>query len=383
MNFSRLPRNAHGVLCDPVSRMKGDGAARLIERVWRGQGAGPRAARAVLRPLSLLYGGGIALRSALYGAGGLVTHDAALPVMSVGNLSVGGTGKTPISAWLVGELRRAGAHPAIVLRGYGSDEPRVHELLNPGLPVVISPDRIRGIEHARAVGADIAVLDDAFQHRRAHRDADIVLVSADDWTDIRSLLPAGPWREPLRAIARASLALVTRKAASSDHASTVVAEITAEAPGLPVGIVHLDLEQLRAVSGQARDAAQESAPLANLRGARVLAVAGIGNPGSFIAQLEQAGALVCPDLHADHFAPSDADVIHIAAIAHGFDLVVCTLKDAVKLAARWPREAPRLWYVSQRVIVEQGRDAVDDILQALLRLRSLHSSSEKAGPHTG
>ena len=105
-----------------------------------------------------------------------------------------------------------GAQPAVVLRGYGEDEPLVHERLNPSIPVIVNPDRARAVALAAARGATIAVLDDAFQHRAIRRDADLVLVSADRWTPDVRVLPAGPWREPLTALRRATLDKCPRSA---------------------------------------------------------------------------------------------------------------------------------------------------------------------------
>ena len=162
----------------------------VVERIWWGDDALARAARLALAPLEGAYRGVIALRGSLYDAGLLPARQTAVPAISVGNLSVGGTGKTPVAAFVASELRARGGKPAIVLRGYGGDEPLVHATLNPGVPVVVSPDRVAGVAEARVLGADVAVLDDAFQHRRAERWADVVLISADRWTDDRRLLPA-------------------------------------------------------------------------------------------------------------------------------------------------------------------------------------------------
>ena len=149
-----------------------------------------RVARLALAPVEGLYRGIVAARGALYDVGVLPSREPALPSVSVGNLSVGGTGKTPVSAYVAARLREKGGLPAIVLRGYGGDEPLVHATLNPASPVVVSADRLEGVERARVLGADVAVLDDAFQHRRARRSADIVLVSAESWSEQRRLLPA-------------------------------------------------------------------------------------------------------------------------------------------------------------------------------------------------
>ena len=347
----------------------------LVERLWWGRGTGPALARAALRPLELLYRAIVAGRGALYDAGILRAHPLGMPALSVGNLSVGGTGKTPVSAWIAGELLRRGARPAIVLRGYGEDEPLVHAVLNPSVPVVVDADRVLGAQRARSLGADVLVLDDAFQHRRARRDADVVLVSADRWSPEVRLLPAGPWREGPGALRRASLLLVTRKAASREQAEAARAAFARHAPGLPSAIVHLAPDALRATRGP------ETRPLADLAGRRVLAIAAIGDPAAFFAQLEAAGAVVTRAAFADHHRFDAEETRTLAGRGTQFDLVVCTLKDAVKLDPHWPREALPLWYVSQHVRPERGGAELAELLDRLLRARA--TESDPAGRASG
>jgi tetraacyldisaccharide 4'-kinase len=340
---------------------------RTAERIWFGDELGPRLVRAALRPAELLYAAVVAGRGALYDGGLLATHDAVIPAVSVGNLSVGGTGKTPVSAWLASTLRDRGARPAIVLRGYGGDEPLVHELLNPDVPVVTAPDRVAGVREARRRGADVAVLDDAFQHRRLRRTADIVLVSADRWTGRVRLLPAGPWREPLRALRRATMVVVTRKAATVEATERVLGALAEAAPGVPGAVAHLAPAALRRVG-----AAGEMRPFATIAGTRVLAIAAVGDPTAFRRQLEAAGAHVETAFFADHHAYTTVDVERLAARAGTSDAAICTLKDAVKLAPLWPRAAAPLWYVSQRLELERGAGAMDVIITATLNARPPH-----------
>src|SRR3954466_9930436 len=151
----------------------------LIERVWFGDDLIARAGRFALGPPELLYRASIGVREVLYDSGVFTAQQPALPAVSIGNVTVGGTGKTPIAAWIAQELIDRGARPGIVLRGYGDDEPLVHARLNPSVPVIVAADRVSGIANARAAGATVAVLDDAFQHRQVSRDVDFVLVSAD------------------------------------------------------------------------------------------------------------------------------------------------------------------------------------------------------------
>jgi tetraacyldisaccharide 4'-kinase len=339
------------------------------ENVWYGDGIMDRAVRLALRPLSGAYAGGVALRNALFDRGFLVEHRVDLPTVSVGNLSVGGTGKTPLAAWLAASLSARGARPAVVLRGYGQDETAVHRELNPGVPVIVAPNRLRGIARARAAGCDIAVLDDGFQHRRASRVEDIVLISADRWREPLRVLPAGPWREPLSSLGRASMLIVTRKAASAEAAHALSARLSRVTRTGFGAVVALPLGELRSAPGGA------SLTLEALRGKRVLAVAGIGDPAAFTAQLLEKGIAVRLMRFQDHHRYTREDADRIATCAKTEDLTVCTLKDAVKLRDIWPREAPSLWYFSQRVEVEDGEDRIEALLQRLLDARRLTTTT--------
>lgn len=326
--------------------------------MWESSATWARATRASLMPLGWLYGAAVSLRNAAFDRGVFAAHSLGVPTVSVGNLTVGGTGKTPVAAWLAGRLIEAGAKPAILLRGYGGDEALVHERLNPGIPVIADADRERGAEAAKSRGATVLVLDDGFQHRRVRRDADIVLLSADRSGPVRSL-PAGPWREPLASLSRASIVAVTRKNASPLRARELLSSALRYAPGAAAVVLYLAADQLRRADDGVAD---ESAVLS---GMSVLAISGIGDPRAFQSQLRNAGARVQPAVFPDHHAFSAADAATLAARVKGQARAVCTLKDAVKLAPIWPHDGPPLWYLSQRVLVESGGDAVDAVIRRL------------------
>jgi tetraacyldisaccharide 4'-kinase len=343
-----------------------------IERLWYDDGPAARAARGLLAPASWAYAGVTAVRGALYDRGLLPAREPAIPALSLGNLSVGGTGKTPVAAWAAGELRARGAHPAIVLRGYGADEPLVHERLNPDVPVITDPDRVRGVASAAARGADCAVLDDAFQHRRIARRADWVLVAAEQWRGDARLLPAGPLREPMAALARASVVVVTRKTASLARADEIAAMLAARVPGGATAVVHLGPAALvNAVSGMERS-------LGSLAGQRVLAVAAVGAPAAFFTQLRALGAEVLELPLRDHHRYDAADVDRLIRLAEGREGIVCTLKDAVKLTPLWRGADAPLWYVSQAAVVERGRTHLDASLDVILTARA--HPLQNAGP---
>jgi tetraacyldisaccharide 4'-kinase len=346
-----------------------------VERIWYGSDLVARTARAALMPASWLFGAGVALRGRHFDDDASAPADAVLPALSVGNLSVGGTGKTPVSAWAAAALRSRGASPAIVMRGYGDDEPLVHATLNPDVRVVVDADRVKGMLTARAAGADCAILDDAFQHRRAPRVADWVLIAAEQWRDDLPVLPAGPLREPISSLRRADVMVVTRKSATSAEASRIADRLHARFPQCETAVCHLSLDAVVDTRAGTRT------PLDGLRGKSVVAVAAVGNPAAFFAQLRDAGAIVDARPFPDHHAFQPKDILRLAAAAADSDGVVCTLKDAVKLAPQWPAASVPLLYVSQIAVIERGGVALDHSLETVLAARrAVTSTAGPAGP---
>lgn len=341
-------------------------------RLWYGTDRIARGARGALLPAEAAYRAVIGVRNALYDAGWLRAHSPALPALSVGNLSAGGTGKTPVAAHIARALADAGARPAVLLRGYGADEPVVHTILNPTIPVISGADRLLSAHAARGRGCDVVVLDDAFQHRRVARVVDIVLVAAAQWSARHRCLPRGPSREPAASLRRATLVLVTRKGDDATLAQHVREEV-ARRVRVPVVVASLDLLALHRVGAD-----DTMHALASLHGARVLAVAGVGEPTAFARQLQAAGGEVTLASFPDHHAFSASDIAALVRRAAAMDLVVCTLKDAVKLESHWPRAATPLWYVSQRLTLADGGEALARELSRLLAARR-HSGPTTAG----
>lgn len=374
----------------------------LANYVWYASSTPAQIVRSVLRPLSWVFGAAVARRNRTFDA--QLQHRANAtstarprtslpPALSVGNLTVGGTGKTPVAAWCVAQLRARGANPAIVMRGVGDDEWRVHGLLNPRTHVIVSPDRTAGVFTAQSRGADCVVLDDAFQHRQAHRVGDMVLLSADQWSPAVRLLPAGPYREPLASLQRASIVVVTVKAAGQDRVNAALDAIQAAAPSVPVAVMRLTPGTLRlATSLRTGDGIQKQPrgtgnapreeflthPPSWLQGRRIHAVSAVGDPGAFEAQLRSLGATVdYAHRYRDHHAFTARDAEMIAQQAHDAGTVVCTLKDAVKLGPLWPRAAPPLWYLSQTVVVVRGEAALNRVCDRVVASR--HTTKLSAG----
>lgn len=332
--------------------------------LWESATLAGRVARGVVLPAAGLFRCASGVRNAAFDRGVARAHPLGAPAVSVGNLTVGGTGKTPVANWLAGELAAAGARPAILLRGYGGDEAQVHAALHPGLVVVADRDRVRGARSALARGGDVLVLDDAFQHRRAARDADLVLLSAETPFRPRWPLPAGPWREPLAALRRATAVIVTRKAAADDAVEVWAAAAAEAAPGTPVVVVRLELGDLVDAHSGVRSG------LATLAGRGALVISAIGRPSALEAQLAATGIVVHARRFPDHHPFSRPEAESLARAAQARGVAVCTLKDAVKLRALWPREAPPLWYVSQRVIVERRGDVLTRVVSSLVGTRA-------------
>ena len=306
-------------------------AARVVQWLW-GTSPAARVARLPLVPLAGLYWAAMRVRTARYAGGGVVRLS--LPTIAVGNLSVGGTGKTPLAAWIAAYCARRGWKPGILLRGYGGDEPLVHRRLVPEAVVVANPDRVAGAAAARAAGARVLVLDDAYQLLGVARDVNVAVVSAESWAGSPWPLPAGPWRERWEALHRADLIVVTRKHAPAPAAVEVAGWLARRRPGTPIAIAWLTVEYLEGIQSGTR------AALGILAGQDVVAAAGIADPTSFAAQLSAAGARVQLLSYQDHHAygPSDLGRLLRAAAAGGY--VVVTEKDAVKLRGRWPEGIP-------------------------------------------
>lgn len=304
----------------------------------------PRRWRAALAPLAVAYGAVIRYRNRRFDRAAAATYRVDIPVLSVGNITVGGTGKTPMVIDLASRLLARGRKPAVVTRGYrGTAEKPADEVLElraalPGVCVVVDPNRVRGARAARRDGADCVLLDDGFQHRRLARDLDLVLVDAlDPWGDDR-LLPAGRLREPVETLARADAIVVTRanlaSAASLQRTLSRIGMLNAPAAILKAAVNAVGLV----------DCAGRCAPLEAISGLRVLPVAAIGAPRAFLDLLVPlVRESLAANLFRDHYAYAPADVQRIAQASkrQAAQAVVTTRKDWVKLAPLWHNSAGR------------------------------------------
>lgn len=292
--------------------------------------------RGLLASLTPIYGAASELRRFAFDRGWGHTHRVGVPVFSIGNLTTGGTGKTPTVAWLVQELLRRGRQPAIVSRGYrsldgeGNDEKRLLDQLCPGVPHAQQRDRVVAARDViESAACDVIVLDDGFQHRRLHRDLDILLIDAVHPWGFGHLLPRGLLRERIRALSRADVILMTRcDLASTEHLDALRKQITGlvEAPILATSFAVKELVNFE----------RKSRPLGDLLEHRVSAFCGIGNPDGFRRTLATLGCPVAdahfrpfPDHH--HYIAGDLDRLGRWAQEHHAELLVTTRKDLVKI----------------------------------------------------
>ena len=296
-----------------------------------------RALRGGLSAASFGYRAAVALRNRQFDSGRRESYRGRLPVVSIGNLTTGGTGKSPLVAWLCERLLERSRTPLVLSRGYKSladglnDEGRQLELLVPSAIQRQHPDRtasLRAIEHelAKAAAPGVAVLDDGFQHRQLARDVDTVLVDATEPFGFGHVLPRGLLREPIANIRRADAVVITRCDAVEPFAlASLRRRIRELHPATPVAEVAFRPAGFWSVDGAARPPAE------------CLAFCGLGNPQGFAATLADAGGqcqelLTFPDHH--HYEAADLD--RIAAAAEGLPIAT-TLKDFVKLPAEWCR----------------------------------------------
>lgn len=335
---------------------------RWVERWWGGElGWQGRVLDLAFAPTELLFRGAVLLRGVGYDRGLLHTARIPVPIISVGNLAVGGAGKTPVSRWLVAELLRRGERPAVLHGGYAADEPELHRRWHPTIPVMVGRDRVALAGAAVDVGATALVLDDGFQHRRLARDLDLVLVAAEGWTSRPRLLPRGPWREAPTALARAHAVVVTRKVASAETAAALRRELGRYAPGAVIAEVWLRPTGWR----RGVDIAHTGdAPVESVPPGEVLAVTAIARPELFVANARWAGAQVTSTLFfPDHHDYHADDLERIRELASGRPIVT-TAKDLVKLSALDP--TLDLWVLEQEVVVEAGGDELNGVLDRAL-----------------
>ena len=336
--------------------------------------------------VSAAHSGVVTLRNRLYDSGRLKRRSLPRPVISVGNLTLGGTGKTPFVESLAHLLSEEGYIVCILSRGYASarrqgpllvsdlcrlragatmagDEPYWLARRLPGVPVVVGANRFEaGLFALERLPVHVFLLDDGFQHRSLHRDLDVVLVDATDPWGGGHALPAGTLREPKSALRRAHAIGLTRLHQCDGAAARAVqAEVQQMAPGVPLFGTRARTTGLRCIGQRGLLGVDAVA------GRNVLAFAGIGKPAAFFTDLEMLGAKIVarrpfPDHHA--FTRADLQGLIDAAIAAGATALVTTEKDAMRLPPP-PLGAPEVLALRQSVESEDPAALLRFVLSKL------------------
>jgi len=329
----------------------------------------PALARAVLRFAEIPYAAAIRYRNYRYDTGAARIQRIAACVVSVGNLTLGGTGKTPMVEWLAEHFRGCGVGVAVLSRGYGSEGGRPNDEaleLKEKLPEVAhlqSADRVGAARRALIqTGCRVILLDDAFQHRRIARDLDIVLLDALEPFGFGHLFPRGWLREPIEGLRRADVVVLTRAdLVCASRREQIRAQAGKYAPkAIWAEAIHAP-QTLRNSTG-----CQMS--IDSLKGKPVAAFAGLGNPAGFRGTLANCGYRVVEFREfADHHRYCRQDIETLAGWAEDLkvEAAVCTQKDLVKLGVQRLGSVP-LWALTVRLEFMAGEEAVRAKLRAIL-----------------
>ena len=362
--------------------MGGSGWMSLHQRVARywsavvsgkARGAAAGMVRTLLVPLAWAYGLGVKLRNLCYDRQFWMFKTVRLPVavVSVGNIAVGGTGKTPFVALLAERLEAAGRKCCILSRGYGrgseasqNDEYLMLRELLPTVPHLVGGERLlTGIQAILQFRCDVLILDDGFQHRKLARDLDIVLVDALQPLGLGHLLPRGRLRESAGGLGRSHLVCLT-------HSDLVQPEVLEEvsqrvrglSPGVPILTAKHQPRALRPVLP-----AGGEQPASSLAGKRVAAFCALGSPRSFVEEVRRLGAeVVSQALFPDHhrFTVSEFQRLSADASEAGAELLLCTHKDAVKLPHDLAPPLPVL-ALEMELVILRGEEHLREALSAL------------------
>ena len=344
--------------------------------------------RFLLIPFSWLYAIGIRVRNQFYALGVFGVQTLPCTVISVGNITVGGTGKTPAVIAIAEHLQKAGLRVAILLRGYkrkaregitvvsdgkqvyasakesGDEAYMMAECLS-GVPIIVGRERyLAGQIALERFNVDVLLLDDAFQHRQLGRDVDILTVPVTHpFGDPARLLPAGTLREPLSALRRADIILLT-------HADTPEISVRAKETVkrlAPDALVLESVHQPTCLYPLFRENSGERQDVEGLKGKRLLAVCGIGNPDAFVGTLRRCAPasvelLAFPDHHV--YVGADAQRIDAAFRAAKADLVVTTQKDAQKLGSVMEHQGLQAVVLVVALVITEGDEKLTKVLLA-------------------
>ena len=348
--------------------MKQEGYHKLIS----GQDLcfGAAVLRFFLRGAATLYAMIVGLRNFLYSKGWLKAYRVNASVISVGNITVGGTGKTPLVIWLYRFLQQKEFPCAVLTRGYKTqatktDEPAVLAKNCPGAKVIVNPDRVAGARQAiEKLGAKVVIMDDGFQHRRLGRDLDIVTIDATEPFGYGRLLPGGLLREPLFSLKRANAVVITRCDQTNENKLSWI-EDQLRKVNWHITIAKSVHTPVCAKSSDGREISIEK-----LKDKNIFAFCGIGNPQAFFRTLKRLGAnLVGSKVYNDHYrytAGDIADIYEQAKVSRA-DLILSTEKDSTKIAPLIPSNNDiDLAYLAVQMKFLAGEDKLKKLIEIAL-----------------
>jgi len=345
----------------------------------------------MLSAFSWLYSKIIDQRNLRYESGTFKTHSLSVPVISVGNITVGGTGKTPLVVLIAEMLSENGEKVCVISRGYKRSNPKQRVLVSDGeniladVPesgdepfelargllgkaiVIADADRVNaGKWVIEELGVSAIVLDDAFQHRKIERDLDIVTIDATNPFGNEKTLPGGILREPIENLARADMILITRSNLSKDLESlkTKIRNFNPHATILESENKISDLIKLTSFSPDF-DKAQKPFKVRDLANQSALAFCGLGNPDNFYKQLELEGLVIKQTkTFTDHYNYSQRDITQLEALAskHKCKALLTTVKDAVKL---YQLDFKRSCYVVKNKLVIREKKKLREMIDAV------------------
>jgi len=335
----------------------------------RRRGLGPGLLRLGLRVAEVPYTLAVRWRNRRYDRGTVAVDRVTVPVVSVGNLTLGGTGKTPMVRWIAQWFRRQGFRVTVISRGYGArvgaanDEALELERELPDVAHVENPDRVQAARSAvDKLGAQLILLDDAFQHRRIHRDLDLVMLDALEPFGFGHVFPRGTLREPLSGLCRADVVVLSRAdTIESDQRARIHDQVRRHAPRAAWAEVAHTPQALLSWSG-------EKETLDLLHGQPVAAFCGIGNPAGFRHTIEQCGyRTVAFREFDDHHRYDRADVQSLTdwADVQKVEAVLSTHKDLVKLRIDRLGRHP-LWAVTTALEFLVGQAELEAALEAVI-----------------
>jgi tetraacyldisaccharide 4'-kinase len=314
----------------------------------------------------------IALRNLAYSKGWLKVHTAGAAVISIGNITVGGTGKTPLVIWLCKFLQQKEIQCAVLTRGYKtrtqtrvtSDEPAILAESCPQAKIIVNPNRLEAAAEAVSnLGAKVLIMDDGFQHRRLHRDLDIVTIDGTCPFGYGKMLPAGLLREPVASLKRADAAVLTR---CDQISQSKLCQIEKE-----LQLINPDMIIAKSIHNPicVKSLAGEKIAIKQLKDKKIFAFCGIGNPDAFLNTIKNTGAnLVSSKIYNDHhhYTDSDIDDIYDQANRLGADLILSTQKDHTQYAIRNTQYEIPFAYLAVEIKFIAGEDKLKQLIEDAL-----------------